>query len=92
MCDPILVTLLKMRPNCSQSSRENATPSCGTSPLACYKEVAPRPPPQGRLPFTREKRVGYWVELLRHYQIFGKLWLAFIKLRGKSVRLPVPVG
>ena len=44
MCDPILVTLLKMRPHYSQSSRENATPSSGTSPLASYKEV---PPPQG---------------------------------------------
>ena len=44
MCDPILVTLLKMRPHYSQSSRENATPSSGTSPLASYKEV-PLPPP-----------------------------------------------
>ena len=41
MCDPILVTLLKMRPHYSQSSRENATPSSGTSPLASYKEVHP---------------------------------------------------
>ena len=41
MCDPILVTLLKMRPHYSQSSRENATPSSGTSPLASYKEVPP---------------------------------------------------
>ena len=32
MCDPILVTLLKMRPHDSQSSRENSTPSSGTSP------------------------------------------------------------
>ena len=32
---------LKMRPHYSQSSRENATPSSGTSPLACYKEVPP---------------------------------------------------
>ena len=39
MCDPILVTLLKMRPHYSQSSRENATPSSGTSPLASYKAV-----------------------------------------------------
>ena len=39
MCDPVLVTLLKMRPHYSQSSRENATPSSGTSPLASYKEV-----------------------------------------------------
>ena len=39
MCDPILVTLLKMQPHYSQSSRENAAPSSGTSPLASYKEV-----------------------------------------------------
>ena len=43
MCDLILVTLLKMRPHYSQSSRENATPSSGTSPLASYKEVSPPP-------------------------------------------------
>ena len=34
-----------MRPHDSQTSRENATPSSGTSPLASYKEVAPPPPP-----------------------------------------------
>ena len=40
MCDPIVVAPLKMRPHYSQSSRENATPSSGTSPLvASYKEV-----------------------------------------------------
>ena len=39
MCDPILVTLLKMRPHYNQSSRENATPSSGTSPLASCQEV-----------------------------------------------------
>ena len=49
MCDPILVTLLKMRPHYSQSSRENATPSSGTSPLASYKE---EPPPPGTLVFS----------------------------------------
>ena len=43
MCDPILVTLLKMRPHSSHSRRENATPSRGTSPLASYKEVLPPP-------------------------------------------------
>ena len=32
----------------SQSSRENVTPSSGTSPLAYYKEVPP-PPPGGRV-------------------------------------------
>ena len=41
MCDPILVALLKMQPHYSQSSRENATPSSGTSPLASYREVPP---------------------------------------------------
>ena len=50
MCDPILVTLLKMRPHYSQSSRENATPSSGTFPLASYKEV---PPPR-----VREERLS----------------------------------
>ena len=44
MCDPILVALLKMRPHFSQSSRENATPFSGTSPLASYKDVTPPPP------------------------------------------------
>ena len=47
MCDSILVTLLKMRPHYSHFSRENATPYCGTSPLASYKEVPhPSPPPR----------------------------------------------
>ena len=45
MCDPILVTLLKIRPHYGQSSRENATPSSGTSPLAPYKEAPPPPAP-----------------------------------------------
>ena len=44
MCDPIIVTLLKMRPHYSQQSRENATPSSGTSPSASYKEVPSLPP------------------------------------------------
>ena len=39
MCDPILVTLLKMRPHSSQSSRENATPSSATSPLAIHTYI-----------------------------------------------------
>ena len=44
MCGPILdlVTLLKMQPHYSQSSRENATPSSGTSALGSNKEVSPR--------------------------------------------------
>ena len=34
-----------MRPHYSQPSRENATLSSGTSPLASLKEVPPPPPP-----------------------------------------------
>ena len=47
MREPILVTLLKMRPHYSQSSRENVTTYSGTSPLASYKEkeVPPTPTP-----------------------------------------------
>ena len=41
MCDPILVNLLKMQRHYSQSSRENATPSSGTSLLASCKGVPP---------------------------------------------------
>ena len=49
MCNPILVTLLKIQPHYSQSSRENVTPSSGTSPLASYRlyEEVPAPPPLG---------------------------------------------
>ena len=38
----IVNPVVKMRPHRSQSSRENATPSSGTSPVASYKEVPPR--------------------------------------------------
>ena len=41
MCDPILVTLLKMRPHVydNQSSLKNATTYSGTSSFAFYQEV-----------------------------------------------------
>ena len=42
-----------MRPHDSQSSRENATPSSGTSPVASYKEVPP--PPPGKLNYEITK-------------------------------------
>ena len=45
MCNPILVTPLKMQPHYSQSRHENATPSSGKSPLASYEEVPPSPAP-----------------------------------------------
>ena len=38
---PILVTLLKMRPHYSQSSREDVAPSSGTSPLALIRKYPP---------------------------------------------------
>ena len=44
ICDPILVTLLKMQPHFSQPSRENATPSSGTS-LKAYSLLESTPPP-----------------------------------------------
>ena len=44
MCEPILVTLLKMRPRYSHSIRENVTLSSCTFQLASYKEVPPFPP------------------------------------------------
>ena len=52
MCEPILVTLLKMQPHYSQSSRENATPSSGTSPSASYKEA---PPPKAYVSYLALK-------------------------------------
>ena len=45
----------------------------------------------GTLPLTRKKRVGYWVEWLRHYHIW-EILVAFIKVPGKHVHLPVPIG
>ena len=49
MCNPTLVTVWKMQRHYSQSSRENATPSSGTSLFASYKEVLPPPPPPSPL-------------------------------------------
>ena len=46
MCDPIVVTLLKMRPHYSQSSRENRTSSSGTSPYFLVRNYPP--PHRGR--------------------------------------------
>ena len=40
---------LKMRPHYSQSSRENATPSSGTSSLASYQEVPPHHQPRAAM-------------------------------------------
>ena len=41
MCDPILVTLLKMRLHDNHSSLKHATTYSGTSSFAFYQEVPP---------------------------------------------------
>ena len=76
MCDPIQVTLLKMRPHYSQSSRENATPSSDTSPLASYKEL-PSPFPPG----------SYFWKHLRHF-----CWSNLIKVKRKAKEGKNPIG
>ena len=53
----IVVTLLKMQPHYSQSSRENATASSDTSPLASYKEEPPPPPGQGTRSYAATARL-----------------------------------
>ena len=62
MCNLILETLLKMRPHYSQSSRENPTPSSGTSPLASIKEAPPPPPTPPAFAITghTEVNAGEW--------------------------------
>ena len=47
-----------MRPHYSQSSRENATPSSGTSSLASYQEVPPPPPP----PTPGDGNLFFWLK------------------------------
>ena len=49
---------IENRPHYSQSSRENATPSSGTSPLASYKEV----PHKGIMALEQSGRHG-WANL-----------------------------
>ena len=77
MCDPILVPLLKMRPHYSQSSRENATPSSGTSPLASYKEV----PPPGQYDLrTRRQLLLMQVSLLFHTCMLLNMFIILVSL------------
>ena len=73
MCDPILVTLLKMRPHCSQSSRENATPSSATSPLASYKKVPP--PPRSALCVDPRSREMCLFVICLSFKSTTDLWL-----------------
>ena len=73
MCDPILVTVLKRRPHYSQSSRENATPSSGTFPLASYKEVPPPDrTPTRNLAFWPFSSVNIWLQFQLRVNILTK--------------------
>ena len=56
-----------MRPHDSQASRENETPSSGTSPVASYKEVPPPPHPELSLGQRRRDVV----DSLLYYQLLG---------------------
>ena len=73
MCDPILVTLWKMQPHYGHSSRENVTPSSGTSPFACYKEVPHPSPPQ----MTTTRNVLFWILFLSFEEDTNKRSLSF---------------
>ena len=82
MCDPILVTLLKMRSHyCQcQSSRENATPSSGTSPLASYNTWA----------YGQSLRISVWYSrwLSCSHNCGGRSWREFGP-SGKKTRKKV---
>ena len=94
MCDPILVTVLKMQPHYSQSSSENATPSSGTSPIAFYKELPP-PPREG----TSVIRSECMLDGLSHYLLdseTARIRLCRIKIvttqqthRSKQMEKPI---
>ena len=77
MCDPILVTLLRMRPHDSQSSHENATPSSGTSPLASYKEVSPPGPKTSQTLWIQNPR-----ECFEHHLLFLISSSVGLKVKG----------
>ena len=97
MCDPILVTLLKMQPHSSQSRRENATPSSGTSPLASYKGVPPPGKRQKQLikriknkkngsPLMRRVGSGRFEGVRGYLSNKGERWLDFIEIIGPAVK------
>ena len=82
MCNPILVTLLKMRPHYSQSSHENATPSSSTSPLASYKEV---PPPPGTFTTLTGKQ-----KFLSYVQGTAPFWWTAVNVLDFSQQVQAP--
>ena len=96
MCDPILVTLLKMRPHYGQSSHENATPSSGTSALA-FKKIPPRvshtgmchPKNYGKLPGYPKRKDDKPILCSRGVRVWGGGWgggEGLKALKGRLVR------
>ena len=61
MCDPMLVTLSKMQPHYSQTSRENATPSSGTFPLASYRSLSLSRNKKKKLETVQWKKPRKWM-------------------------------
>ena len=61
-----------VRPHYSQSSRENATPSSGTFPLASHKEIPPPPPPRLKSPSLKAKLTN--TQLLKVAQLLTFVW------------------
>ena len=68
-----------MWPHYSQSIRQNATSSSGTSPLASYKEVPPTP--RGYRTDYRERKIHVY----RKRQTSDSSW-EFLKLENKQIK------
>ena len=69
MCDRILVTQFKMRPHDSESSRENATPSSATSPLALIRKYSPPCELVGRW-----KELSFWPSAISWKSVILRTW------------------
>ena len=94
-----------MRPHYSQSSRENATPSIGTSPLAFYKEVSSPGPKIEAFHYlscttmSNCKRQNKRSQFLRKRswsldgwtKIFCHRVLAYTRMRYVSCLVPIPL-
>ena len=70
---------IEMQPHYSQPSRENATPSSSTTPLASYKEVAP---PAGSASLRYRNRGG--ISILMCEQIEALSGMVFVPAQNLS--------
>ena len=71
-----------MQPHYSQPSRENATPSSSTTPLASYKEVAP---PAGSASLRYRNRGG--ISILMCEQIEALSGMVFVPAQNLSGKM-----